>query len=202
MKINTNLPAFGGYYCSIFEDVDTSSELDYINEIRNENGFAELENDDLIQWDYNTYYSQLNIELCNCVEDFLLDLGMIKSIKFKKLHSPKYYNYSNDVIECIIDVNPIKIKKYIKNNLNKFKTHLIENHKSRDGFISFYEYDLNFWLDKMNKFSDLDHIEINSILNFICENEDFDIINQLYNVEYYNIPFLQAANFKQITENE
>ena len=79
MILNTNLPAFYGYYGSIFDDVDTSSELDYINEIRTENGLTELENDDLIKWDYKTYYSQLNIELCNCVEDFLINLDIIKS---------------------------------------------------------------------------------------------------------------------------
>ena len=38
MILNTNLPAFNGYYGSIFEDQDTTSELEYINEIRTEKG--------------------------------------------------------------------------------------------------------------------------------------------------------------------
>ena len=198
MILNTNLPAFYGYYGSCFDDVDTSGELEYINEIRTQNGLTELENDNSIEWDYKTYYSELNLQLCNCVEDFLSELQLIKSVEFIKLHSPKYYNFTNDVIECKIDVNPKNIRKYINNNLQEFETHLIENHKSRDGFTSFYEYDLDFWLDRMESFKELDHIEINSILNFICENEGFDIIKQYYNGEYEYI-ILQAANFETIT---
>lgn len=199
MKLNTNLPAFYGYYGSIFDDVDTSNELEYINEIRTEKGLSELENDELIEWDYKSYYDELNLQLCNCVEDFLIELEMIKSIDFIALHNPKYYNYSNDVIECKIDVNVKNIRKYINNNLEEFEKHLIENHKSRDGFSSFYECDLDFWLDKMKSFKELDHNEIHSILTFICENEDFDIVDYLYNNGFYDIPFLQASNFETLT---
>ena len=198
MKLNTNLPAFNGYYGSIFEDVDTYGELNYINEIRTENGLNELENDDLIEWDYKTYYSELNLQLCNCVEDFLIELDIIKSIEFITLQSPKYYNFMNDLIECKIDVNPKNIRKYINNNLNEFEKHLIETHKSRDGFSSFYEHDLDFWLDRMDNFKDLDHNEIHSILNFICENEGFILENELYNGNFDYIG-LYASNFKDIT---
>ena len=194
MILNTNLPSFYGYYGSIFDDVDTSSELEYINEIRTENGLPDLENDDLIEWDYKTYYSQLNLQLCNCVEDFLSELDLIKSIEFIALHSPKYYNFTNDVIECKIDVNPKNIRNYINNNLQEFEKHLIENHKSRDGFNSFYEYDLDFWLDRMDNFKQLDHIEINSILSFICENEGYELYNG--NFDYIG---LYASNFEQLT---
>ena len=198
MILNTNLPAFYGYYGSSFDDVDTSSEFEYINGERIENGLPELENDDLIEWNYKEYYSQLNLQLCDCVEDFLKELDLIKSIEFIALHSPKYYNFTNDVIECKIDVNPKNIRKYINNNLEEFTVHLIENHKSRDGFSSFYEYDLNFWLDRMGNFKQLDHIEINSILTFICENEGFILENELYSGNFDYIG-LYAANFEQLT---
>lgn len=197
MILNTNLPAFYGYYGSCFDDVDTSSEFEYINEIRTENGLHELENDYLIEWNYKEYYDQLNLQLCECVEDFLKELKLIKSIEFIALHSPKYYNFTNDVIECKIDVNSKNIRRYINNNLEEFEKHLIKNHKSRDGFSSFYEYDLDFWLDRMEDFNTLDHIEINSILSFICDNEGFDIVNHFYN-SFYDIPFLQATNFETL----
>jgi len=201
MILNTNLPAFNGYYGSIFDDVDTSNEFDYINEIRTENGLPELENDDLIEWDYKTYYSQLNIQLCNCVEDFLIELDIIKSIEFVALHSPKYYNFTNDLIECKIDVNPKNIRKYINNNLDGLKKQLIENHKSRDGFNSFYEYDLDLWLDRMANFKQLDHNETHSILNFICENEGFILENELYKGNFDYV-MLQALNFNDITTKQ
>ena len=198
MILNTNLPAFNGYYNSTFDDVDTSSEFEYINSERTENGLPELENDDSIEWDYKTYYSQLNLQLCECVEDFLTELKLIKSIEFIALHSPKYYNFTNDVIECKIDVNSKNIRKYVNNNLEEFEKHLIDNHKSRDGFNSFYEYDLDFWLDRMENFKELDHIELNSILTFICENEGFVLENELFNGNFEYIG-LYAANFEQLT---
>ena len=198
MILNANLPAFNGYYNSTFDDVDTSSELEYINGERAEKGLPELENDDLIEWDYKTYYSQLNLQLCECVEDFLTELELIKSIEFIALHSPKYYNFTNDVIECKIYVNSKNIRKYVNNNLEEFEKHLIDNHKSRDGFSSFYEYDLDFWLDRMEDFKQLDHIEINSILSFICENEGFILENELFNGNFDYIG-LYASNFEQLT---
>jgi len=198
MKINTNLPGFTGYYGSIFDEADTSAELDYINECRSKNGLDCLENDNLIQWDYKNYYDELNYTLTNVVESFLIDLNLIKSIKFIKLHSPKFYNYTNDVIECEINVNVKEVKKYIKNNLKNFSEYLENNFKSCDGFISFYEYNIKTWLNKMKKFKNLDYIEASAILNFICENENFDIVNSLYNVGI-DIPFLQAANMEELT---
>ena len=50
----------------------------------------------------------------------------------------------------------------------------------------------------MNNFKQLDHIEINSILTFICENEDFNIIDSLYNGNFDYV-MLQASNFETLT---
>jgi len=102
MKLNTNLPGFNGFYGSIYDDVDTSSELDFINEIREQNGLTELENDDLINWDYETYYKDIALKLCESVEDFLNEINVVNSIGFIKIHSPKYYNFSNDVIHLLV----------------------------------------------------------------------------------------------------
>jgi len=199
MKLNTNLPGFNGYYGSFFEDTDTSSEIDYINEQRQENGLLPLENENDINWDYNDYYSQLNMGLTSCVEDFLIDFNIVKSIKFIKLHSPKFYNYSNDVIECKIDVNVSEVKKYILENKDTFEAYLIDNFKSRSGFSSFYEYDLSHWIGLLKSFKKLDHIEIHAFLNFILENESFNIVDHLYNGGMFDIPILQASNIDELT---
>lgn len=201
MKTNTNLPGFYGYYGSIFDDVDTTSEVDYINEQRAENGLNELKSENSIDWNYTEYYSQLNKVLTDCVEEFLQNLKIVNSIDFIKLHSPKFYNFSNDVIECKIDIKVNEVKKYINANLEAFKSYLIDNFKSRDGFISFYEYDLNFWLQKMKSFKNLDHIEINALLDFICTNEDFNIVDHLYNVGMHDIPYLMASNYDELIIN-
>jgi hypothetical protein len=199
MKTNSNLPSFTGYYQSIISDPDTSNELDYINELRLEKGFEELENDNNFDYDYDQYFNEWNVILTDSVEVFLQDLGIIKSIKFIKLHSPKYYNFENDVIECSIDINVKNCKKYINENLESFESYLRNNFKSYDGFSSFYEYDLNFWIEKMNSFKNLDHIEIHAILDFICKNENFDIINYVYNDGMIESPYLSVKNMEQLT---
>ena len=198
MKLNSDLPAFYGYYGSIFDGCDTTIEFDYINETRIENGLLELENDNDIIWDYTTYYSELNLKITDCVYSFLWELDLVKSIEFVKLISPKFYNFTNDRIECIIDVNVKEVKKYINDNLHSFELYLIGNFKSRDGFNSFYEYRLDHWLNKMKSFKNLDHIEVHALLDFICQIEDFDFVSSLY-AGMYDIPFLQALNFEQIT---
>lgn len=199
MKLNTNLPAFHGYYGSIFDDCDTSGELEYINELRAKKGLNELDNDNDFKYDYDTYYNQSNNSLTECVEDFLKELGIVKSIDFIKLHSPKYYNFTNDVIECKADINVLAVKEYINKYKEDFAIYLENNFKSRDGFQSFYDYDLKVWLNKMKSFKILDHIEINAILNFICEMEGFDIVDHLYNVGMYDIPYLTVLNIDELT---
>jgi hypothetical protein len=198
MKTNTNLPAFHGFYGSIFEDFDNYSELQYVNELRDQNGLEPLENDYDFDYDYEDYHIKLSIALCDTVESFLIDEGFINSIKFINLHSPKYYNYSNDTIECNIDVNVKNVKEYINNNLDCFEAYLIDNFKSYSGFCSFYEHDLNFWLNKMKSFKNLDHNEIHGILDFICKNESFDIVDSFYNRGYYNIQ-INITNFNTLT---
>jgi len=200
MKLNTNLPGFYGYYSTIIEDYDTDSELQYINELRVENGLDELENDNDLIFNNDTYFQEWNLKIIDTVENFLIQFGMVKSIKFIKLHSPKFYNFENDKIEALVDVNVKNVKNYINENKEAFAVYLENNFKSRSGFISFYEHDLNFWLEKMKSFSKLDHIEINAILDFILVNEDFDLISECYNSG--DVPYILCTNIDELTQAE
>lgn len=200
MKLNTNLPGFYGYYGTIIEDYDTDSELQYVNELRAENGLSELENDNDLIFDNDTYFQEWNFKIVDTVENFLIQLGMVKSIKFIKLHSPKFYNFENDKIEALVDVNVKNVKNYIYENKEAFAVYLDDNFKSRSGFISFYEHDVNFWLEKLNSFKNLDHIETNAILDFILVNEDFDLINECYNSG--DIPYILCTNIDELTQAE
>jgi len=92
-----------------------------------------------------------------------------------------------------------EVKKYILENKDAFEAYLIDNFKSRDGFCSFYEYDLSHWLGLLKSFKKLDHIEIHAFLNFILKNEDFDIVNHLYNGGMFDIPSLYASNIDELT---
>lgn len=203
MKLNSDLPGFYGYYGTFLDDPDTSGELDYINQERESLGLPPLENTNEFEFDYEDYQNRCNKTVTNAVEKFLIDEGFIKSIKFVKLHSPKEYNFTNDKIECIIDVNVANVKAYIKENIEAFSVYLEAHFKSRSGFISFYEYDLETWLDAMKSFKNLDNIEIYSILDFILQIEGFDYNERLGDYDYLhllvsNTDYLLTLN----TENE
>lgn len=183
MKLNSNLPAFYGYYGSGIDEIDDSSELEYVNELRDANGMDPLTSAEDFEYDWEGFYNQWNHSCTNIVEDHLKGLEMVKSIEFIKLHSPRFYNFTNDRIECEIDINVGPVKEYIFENKDKFAEYLRDNFKSRDGFSSSYEYDVNFWINKLEYFEDLDHIEVCAVLDFIINNEDSDynLFSEVYN---------------------
>ena len=87
-------------------------------------------------------------------EDFLNSydkeqLG-IKSFEFEELTSPKEYNFSTDRVFGVIELNLTQFKKtmtkLILDNKDKFQELLNNRHRSRDGFYSFYDHNLESWL--------------------------------------------------------
>ena len=189
MKIKTYLPIFTGFYESIFEP-NEDSEIDYINELRTENNKSEI-NYDHIDFDYNKYYLELSEDLCDKVWSELDNF--IYKIEFLELKSPKFYNYSNDYIECIITPKKQAILSYIKQNYNNWRKYLKDNYTSYDGFISHYDNNPNSedWnLDSLFK-----QHQLCSVLNFIAENEnitEFDLLD--------NEVYIQAKNFNELTK--
>ena len=189
MDINTYLPIFKGFYGSIFEP-DVDNEIDYINELRQEKNKPEIDFDD-VNFNYDNYYLELSKEFCFIVWNELEDF--IYKIEFSELKSPKYYNYSNDYIECKIKPKKQAILNYIKNNYNNWNEYLKDNYTSYDGFISSYD---NYassedWSNKniFNKH------QLYSVLNFIAKNEDIteDVLLE-------NEVYLEAKNFDQLTK--
>ena len=108
--MRTHLPIFKGYYENPFTENIEDNEIDYINELRVENNKTPLNFDDF-NFDYEIYFNDLSESLCYKVSDVLEDF--IKEIKFIKLESPKYYNYSNDIIICDIKPNKKMIKTFL-----------------------------------------------------------------------------------------
>ena len=109
--MNTHLPIFKGYYSNPFTENIEDYEFEYINDERVENNKKPFKNDEDFKYDYKTYFNELSESLCYKVWDILEDF--IKEIKFIKLNSPKYYNYSNDKIICDIKPNKKAIINYI-----------------------------------------------------------------------------------------
>jgi hypothetical protein len=188
--INSYLPIFNGFYGSIFEP-NEEAELDYINELRQEKTKSKLNYDD-IEFDYDNYYLELSKELCYKVWDQLDDF--IYKIKFEDLKSPKFYNYSNDWIECKIKPKKKAIINYIKNNYNSWNKYLKDNYTSYDGFIS--SYDNYSESDDWNYKNIFKKHQLCSVLNFIAKNENITEFDLLDGVETY----IEAKNFNELTK--
>jgi hypothetical protein len=163
-KVKTFLPIFNGFYGSIWEDYLTSD---------GEAEHYKLDDDfDFYQYvDYNKYFNHLSKQFCNIVENELKEF--VYSIEFEELVSPKFYNFSNDSINCTIKPNTLEIRNYIFSNLERFREYLKDNYTSRDGFNSFHSNDFDEWIILTDNFRDLSHdtYHLGAILNFIAQNE-------------------------------
>lgn len=128
-------------------------------------------------------------------------------IVFEKIVSPKFYNFTTDSVDCKITFDAEQALEYCRNHLGAFREYLIENYRSRSGFISFYSHDPSEWLDWEN----WGHHEPGSILQFILQNETPEIEiraservqEQVCLTNYYRLPeavgmFLESPEAKKI----
>lgn len=199
MKLRLVLPAFNGFVGSKFEDYDVDNELDYINELRTENGLKPLKNDDRVVWDNMAYFDRIAELMCQTVDDFLSDMKIAKDFKFIDVYRPRDYYQENDRIYCTADVSVKQTKAYIHENVDAFERYVNDRFSSRSGFHSFYSNDVNEWLFKMNRFGELDHNELNAILDFICENEEFELEDNL-DGRMRDVPMCpECSNLEELT---
>lgn len=172
-NIKTYLPVFSGFYHGYFEE---DREIEYFIWHHNDEPQDKeriLTWDD-IEFDYNTYQDEVAKFMCKFVAYELQDFGVL-SIEFEQLRSPKYYNYDNDTIDCIIKIEPKKIQEYIKKHEDEFSKYIKENYTSRDGFISYYSCEFWDWAWITKEFTDFENCHVHylgSILQFICQNEE------------------------------
>lgn len=128
-------------------------------------------------------------------------------IEFEKIRSPRFYNFETDSVDCKITFDAEQALEYCRNHLGAFREYLIENYRSRSGFISFYSHDPSEWLDREN----WGHHEPGSILQFILRNETPDIEmgaservqEQVCLTVYFRLPeavgmFLESPEAKKI----
>jgi beta-galactosidase GanA len=197
-KFETFLPLFPGFYGTHLESDDAeTSELDYINEQRAENGLEPIEWDKC-EFDYDEYHQRVSKAYTNAVEHELKSLGLVKNIEFQKLISPKEYNFSTDSIDVEIDVNIENLQKYIAENKQKFIEYLKEKYTSCSGFISSYSTDFDVWSEDTDTFTNFEcngHY-LGSILDFILSNEGVEYDLELINGD---TNFITVTNFDELT---
>ena len=130
MKTTLN---FGGFYESIHSELIEST----VEQVIEDDNVTE----DMIKWaDLNLEYSKKYVDFLN--ERFELNL------KFLELNSPKYYNYSTDVIIVEISTDDFKKVSDIVDK-EKLKEVVKEITTGRSGYIPFYTFDEVFQDNEM-----------------------------------------------------
>jgi hypothetical protein len=160
MKTKTYLPLFSGFYGSHWDDPCFDGEED-IYELPEGMYFEEFVN-------WKDYHNHIAKELCKEIKYLLSDF--VSDIEFECVISPKYYNFSNDSINCEITFDYDKIINYLNENQYAFSVYIREQYTSRDGFISSYENNASEWLEGWQE----DNHKVGSVLQFICMNEGFE----------------------------
>ena len=125
--------------------------------------------------------------------DGLLELdsnNIILDVDYENTVSPKYYNFSNDSINCEIEFNDKLLQEFINNNKEKFKEYITSRYTSCSGFISSYSNDVENWMEVKG----YNEHEIGSVLNFVLnelnENAEISLLEASNNYEsFYNFEF-------------
>lgn len=133
---NQSADLFAGFYESVFNNSDT------INRIANYKADYTNAQYDIVNW--KDYQNSIAENCTNWLFDNLLNHDIIKSMKYKELWSPRFYNYETDklTIDCDIDLDALK-KYCLQERREEFGIYLFDNWRSRDGFISFVESDIS-----------------------------------------------------------
>lgn len=195
--IETYLPLFHGFYGSVWDDHDFYGEAEHFN-LPEKFPFYEYVN-------YTEYYRDLSIRFCEIVERE--GDKYIESVKYDGLYSPKYYNFTNDSINCTIIPKPEAIAEAIYQNREKFEQYLKDHLKSRDGFISFHSYLFEEWEEETNKFTEYtkNSFQLGFLLNFILEEieglNEQDVLyygsDDIHVSAYYTDEFYQVVDSLQ-----
>lgn len=179
--IEFNIPYFAGFYYSV---LDLGEILDgQIGDDENHHLMTEQQYES-INWEKTNKEVATNwVEAFNeTFKDALNEYGI--SIKFIEVDSPKYYNYTTDKAVCEATFDKWKlISKLlvdVNNDLEFFENLLIERHKSLSGFISFYDHNVDTWVNEYIKQIADDNVIFETFLMFILG----DCTDEILNIEY------------------
>lgn len=204
LKLSVELPVFGGFYNSYWDgESDQESELDDINIQREDKGLPPI-TWDMMEFNYTEFQNETSRKVTSVMEDWFIELGVAEALSFDELISPKFYNFETDRIFAWADIsekNIYCIKGYLLLYREEFAEYLEARHKSRDGFTSFYDYRIESWDEKLEEFSELDHIELCSIFGFILKNEDSELENSYNELGlYYAVEdnYLSCSNYDEL----
>ncbi len=145
--------------------------------------------DKLFYWDNVVSWHDCYLAIA---KDWVDSLSSIVDLtfNFKEMTSPRYYNFETDRVFVGIEFNLVqKMFNEVMEQREKLERILEKNHKSRDGFISFYSYDLTEWLEK--PLEDWDCNELGSLFEawltiqgFNTDELEEEVLQSLYDNSY------------------
>lgn len=148
---------FGGFYHSIHSElIDNMIET------------FEIDED-------NVNYKETCNSYCNEFIDSLNDMLEL-NLKFIKIDSPKFYNFTTDKIEAEINENDFNKLKDIYLNSQEFIDYIELNSKSYSGFISFY--------NGFNEVIKEDEILLQYMFNYILKEYADEIENYVFELDF------------------
>jgi hypothetical protein len=133
--IKSYLPIFPGFN-------DTSFDADVDSNIEDGKTYEDYD------WKFEEYKTEMAQASVNAIQRTLRENGFNIDIIFEDVYSPKYYNFSTDVINVtyVFKSGTIKlIKQYINDNIDSWNTYIKDNFSSYDGFMSSYTNDGAEW---------------------------------------------------------
>ena len=168
MVVNTWLPVFPGFYETPFSyDKELYDKEEGINAERAEKGLPPLSE---LETDWEDFEREVAEACVEILDEWFVNNGFVYDIKFEGVHSPREYNYMNDIVNIQIvleDSNLEKIKNYIERNLEKFSEFLEEEYTARDGFIPWYSNKAEDWTGEAFNDTVEDEHKLGALLNFI-----------------------------------
>ena len=138
-----------------------------------------------IEFDYPQYYENVAKECCDFLSDNLARLGFVSKITKEAIVSPREYNFRNDSINIVVEMNlknRKEIQKYIFAHRKEFQAYLKERYTSCSWFIPSYSCWFEDWEMGTGSFYSFKNPEhyLGAVLQFVCEQEDIDDESMYY----------------------
>jgi len=195
-KIATYLPVFTGFYGTIFECDSEYLEEDEKRDILDNAGAKDVPEEDfdeVTDFDYSAWSKEYSENMVWAIHHKLESLvDGFQNIEFETLVSPKFYNFFNDSINVKIVLKSFKafhawLMNYLDINKLQWKEYLENRYTGRDGYIPYYSNTIEGWKEDTENYTKLDGHYLGAILDFILQNEDYDIESLYYDAEkpYY-----------------
>lgn len=181
--INDTLIVFEGFYESNLFNSDTEY---YLNELLQDSEHPETyEITGQNYKDYEKSVCELHADSLNeCLNDLRLyeKIDIVKSVKFKNMTSPSYYNFTTDKLHLLVDFNLTKLKKYcFVENKEDFNFYLQKKYTSCSGYISFIPNNLREFKQEYIDNKDNTLIDIMLEYHFIRAIFDNKTAEKIYN---------------------